>query len=42
MGLVTELELADADFRSASYELRDVALKIIRGWGFGLHCPAYA
>lgn len=42
MGMVTELELADADFRSATYELRDVALKIVRGWGFGKHCPAYA
>lgn len=26
-------ELGDADFRSATYELRDVALKIVRSWG---------
>lgn len=26
-------ELADADFRTATYELRDVALKIVRSWG---------
>lgn len=26
-------ELADADFRSGTYELKDVALKIVRAWG---------
>jgi hypothetical protein len=41
-------ELGDADFRSATYELRDVALKIVRSWGklfdalFASYCPAYA
>lgn len=41
-------ELADADFRSATYELKDVALKIVRAWGkfidalFASRCPAYA
>lgn len=41
-------ELADADFRSATYELKSVPLKIVRSWGkfidtfFVSLCPAYA